>query len=124
MNKSFLVMLLILVLLSGCAGKKPDDISEAHYKYGLKALEIVDNYLDFESTAKEAHTEMQKLIKEREGLPETDIKNPHHAKNTAVESQISTLSAQLLWLDLDRGSYDTLLEKRNDLAEKLNEKKR
>lgn len=117
--------LLLIVLLSGCGqDKQPKDISEPHYKYGLKALEIVDSYLDFDTTSKEAKTTIEALISEKGNLPETGFEHPNHAKDFSVESKVSLLDYSLLNADLGKGSYDDILNKRNTLANLLNIKER
>ena len=119
----FCVLVMALVL-TGCSEGKPSNISEAHYKYGLKALEIVDEYLDFNITAKNAREKIDALTNESDSLPKTEFKSPDHAKNFGVESGVTLLSYELLKIDTGSGSYDDLLEQRNELAELLNEKKR
>jgi|GEM_PF-4968654 len=117
-------ILILALVLTGCGKGKPNDISEAHYKYGLKALEIADEYLDFNTTAKIARIKIEALTKEKDSLPKTEFKSPDHAKNTSVESKVTLLSYDLLQIDTGSGSYDDLLKRRNELAEILNEKKR
>lgn len=117
-------ILILALVLTGCSKGKPNDISEAHYKYGLKALEIVDEYLDFNITAKNAREKIDALTNESDSLPKTEFKSPDHAKNSGVEHEVTMLSYELLKIDNGSGTYDDLLEQRNELAELLNEKKR
>lgn len=119
------ICLLFVVLLSGCSQeKRPDNISESHYKYGLKALEIIDSYLDFDSTSKETKKLMAVLVSEKDNLPETEFEHPNHAKNFSVESKITILDYDLLKADLEEGMYDVILSNRNKLAKLLNKKER
>jgi len=128
-RKSLFIVILILASLTlhACGqGKeqKPENISEAHYNYGLKALEIVDSYLDFDSTSEEAQEKMDALIKEQGNLPETEFKDANHLKNSNVEHHITMLSYSLSKVSYGKGTYDDVLSKRNDLAKVLNEKDR
>ena len=51
----FIVSMALLVLLfANCSGR-PADISEETYKAGSKAIEIVDNYLDYNLSKDDAY---------------------------------------------------------------------
>lgn len=126
MNKRFFLILTVFaLLLSGCSqDKKPANMSESHYKYGLKALEIIDSYLDFDNNSKETRKMIEALIEEKDILPESEFKDPNHAKNFGIESKIIILGHELLMIDTGSGSYEDLLDKRNELAKMVNKKGR
>lgn len=126
-RKSFIIIALVLVILmlSSCSKeKKPEGMSEAHYSYGLKALEIVDSYLDFDTTSGEAREDLEVLISEQDNLPETEFKHPEHLKNFSIEHCVNMLEYNLFKADLEGGAYENVLEERNELAELLNRKER
>lgn len=110
-----LCIVLILGILAGCGGKsgKPDNMSEAYYQFGLRVLEITDNYLSMKTDARTAYNSIDDL-KENADLPES------FGSDTYADSVVET-SVSLLTVRLNAGDYDGILETRNSLAEKLNE---
>lgn len=121
----FIVCLFALLSCLGCsADGKPTDISEGHYNYGIRALEIADGYLDFEVTAESAFESMELLVSEAAVLPTSEFGDVSHEKNSAVEHHVTMMSHDLMAAKFDKGSYDDLLEERNQLAEVVGKPKR
>ena len=79
-----ILFVILLILLCGCESK-PGDISEQHYNYGMKALEIADQYLDYKMTADEAASALNELLKREDELPEAEFGDKNHANNYHVE---------------------------------------
>ena len=115
-----------ITFLSGCGGGKPNDVSDQHYQYALKAIEIADGYLDFDLTVDEAYAEISELEERKEELPDGKVGDKTHAKDFSIESNVSMLSSALVrgYLDLDTDIYDDVLERRNSLAKAIGEKTR
>ena len=100
-NKRFIALMcavLILVGLVGCGEKSPIEKAQA------KAVEIGEQYLDFEITAKEAK-EMLNSIK----VPETDGYGQSY-----LEADISALSFNIAYGD----SYEDIAERVDRIASK------
>ena len=122
-------MICIILLVSICAchnyGVKPDDISNAHYEFGKKALDIVDQYMDGRISAETARDRLDHLYNYGDhDLPETEFGDPMHRKNFSVEGTVWFLKIEMSSIAFGTGSESELLDKRNDLAEDLNEKLR
>ena len=115
-----------ITFLSGCGGGKPNDVSDQHYQYALKAIEIADGYLDFDLTADEAYAEISELEERKEDLPDGKVGDKTYVKDFSIESNVSILSSALLrgYLDLDINIYNDVLESRNTLAKAIGEKTR
>lgn len=120
------IAILIAVALS-CTktGVKPDDVSDEHYSYGKRALDIIDQYLDDKIDASTADKRIDNLIdSERYKLPETLVGDKANIKGLDIEYNVVSCSIILSNINYGTGSQDDLLEHRNKIAEALNEKKR
>lgn len=117
---------LLIALLTGTkTGVKPDDVSNEHYSYGKRALDIIDQYLDNAIDAKTAAKQLDNLIdSEWDDLPETPVSDKTHINGFDIEQNV--VSCYLIMTDINygTGSQDELLKHRNEIAEILNEKKR
>ena len=127
MKRQILTILsvILLIFLCGCESK-PGDISEQHYNYGIKALEIADQYLDYKMTADEAASALNELLKREDELPETEFGDTNHANNYHVE-----INTYLICRNIERQSYsadtetfNSIKETRNSIARALGEKER
>ena len=127
--KRLLALALALLLplsFASCEEKKPKDISDQHYSYGKKALEITDRYLDFEITAFEAVDELEALIAREDELPKTEYGEKNHLKNYYTE-----LDTLLVFWRIQDARYHAspetssdILELRNSLAKNIGCSKR
>ena len=126
------VLVIAAVLLFGEHSKgKPDDISSQHYQYALKAIEYVDQYLDYEISVYEAYTLLNEL-KYQSALPETEHGDATYYKNYVVEFNVWGIKNDLFRMYSDSildssdstDYYDEILESRNEIAEIVGEKKR
>ena len=118
--KSLIVLIITVLTLSACGSPK---VSEDHLKYGQKALSIVDDYLNFNINAKEAHDKMFELTMRSYDLPdEVGTENFHN--NLEVESSSRSMNTCLSSLSLSIDVDDNLQElkkERNRLAEAIGE---
>lgn len=116
----------ILVLFCACSSEaRPENISDKHYQYGCKALDIVDQYLDNIIDAETAVTRLDNLQRlDGSTLPETESVDPAHFNNTRIEMDTTQISHELLMIKIGTGLQSKLLEDRNRLAEDLGMKKK
>lgn len=122
MLKRLLIILIAALMLAAC---KPSDIDDEYYKYGMKALEIVDSYLDFEINANEAYEQMNELFGREETLPDNEIGNDNFLKNLDVKSAVFNINIDLRALTREYGDHqedhEELKRNRNKLADALGE---
>lgn len=129
MKKSIMILIAFAILISLCAcnsyGTKPDDVSQAHYEYGKKALDIADQYLDGRISAEDADRRLGNLYDYGRGdLPETEYGDTTHFKNFTVEHNVVMLQLEVSSIAFGTGSESEFIGFRNDLAKALNERKR
>lgn len=118
--KSLIVLIIAVLTLSACGSPK---VSEAHLNYGKKALSIVDSYLSFDITAKEARQQTLELYLRSDELPdEAGTENFHN--NLEVESAVSSIDSCLSNLSIgidEKENLKNLKKERNRLAEAIGE---
>lgn len=124
MKRIIPIIAIFLLLCSACGSRGGADLSDAHYNYGVKAVEIADEYLDFSISAEEAHNKIAELSGSKDILPDTEYGDSQHAGNSSIEHDVTMLSHELLMIWTGDGSYDDLLDIRNSLAETVGEKER
>ena len=108
-----LALVLLFSLLSACSSTKYP-MTEQHEKYGKKALEIVDAYLDFEITIEEADARLDSL----RGASDT-LSNGTDAESTGnkmVVGEVNNLYFAINLLKLNGRTSSDILELRNRLA--------
>ena len=127
---SLILVISMLLLCSACSGGKPDDITEAHYEYGLKVLEITDKYLTGELSAAATSDELNDFTEEnRYKLPSGGLYDDMiesypvyielRLETTAITEESITASLQG---DELQDQLMSILELRNIVAGYLNEK--
>lgn len=121
-----LSLLLLFSLLSACASPKYA-MTEQHEKFGRKALEIADAYLDFEISAEEAYQKLSDLYDAKDTLPEGT--SDQKTGNVLVESEVFLLQSAFYGAKMKNSGFATavgsdVLERRNTLAETLGVKAR
>lgn len=121
------LLLSITTLLLGCNGgasgsTKPDNVSDQHYRYALKAIEIADGYLDYEITAADAYLQISDLLDREDELPESEFADDDYR----IESSTWRLRWEIVHAIDDASSeiYNKIVEYRNEIAEIIGEKKR
>lgn len=119
MKKIILVILVSFFILVGC---RPKNVRDIVYKGGLKTLEVIDSYLDYEIEADKAYDELVNIsdrLNEIQNLSSNEV---------IITVNISILRADMLFKKIDtiseRKSFSDIVDMRNELAEQLGKKKR
>lgn len=117
---------LLLSLLSACSSPQ-FPMTEQHEKFGRKALEIADAYLDFEITADEAYQKISDIYDAKDSLPEGT--SDQKTGNLLVESDVFLLESAFWAVKVKNSGLATavdsdVLGRRNKLAETLGLKTR
>lgn len=123
----FLAIVLFVSLISACSGKPKFAMTEQHEKFGRKALEIADAYLDFEISLDDAYKKIDDLYNAKSTLPEGT--KEQSTGNLLIESDVFSLqsafwSARAKSSGLATAVDSDILGSRNDLAELLGAKSR
>lgn len=53
--------ILVMILLSSCGNKIPDELSEETYNYGIKVVDATEKYLDADATIRETSDRVDTL---------------------------------------------------------------
>lgn len=121
----FTLITCLIVTLVGCTSTH---VSNQHLNYGKKAIEIVDQYLDFEISIEEAYAKIEELVDRRDELPDTDYDDPTYFNNFWIEEYTFSISMNLFQLAYEIGSeteqMEYLLANRNEIAEYIGVQKR
>lgn len=128
MKKFIIFGIIIVLLLSACSSTKYP-MTEQHEKWGRKALEIADAYLDFEISLEEADEKISSLAGSESALPK-DANKEESNGNLIVRTEVSRLDLAFSRAVLKNkgiavapGSPD-IIAARNSLAEILGVKAR
>ena len=115
-------VLIIVTLHNGVA----NNLNEQYFQYALQAIEIADQYLDYKITATEAAIMIESLRQRESELPSIDSDDDNYFVHRGITSDVMYLSHDLQIPQFDPSSekYNDILERRNELAEVIGEKKR
>lgn len=123
---AFVVAAVIGLVINKSGSKAATNVSNKAISVGTRAVQVADDYLDSTVSAAIARAETERLCDEisyvRDFSPEEYLKNG----DSTVYTYLLSLSYSLLSVDVDNTpeSYDRVLQKRNDLSEKVGIKKR
>ena len=115
-------------MLCGCSSN-PEDVTEETYRTGKNALEAIDQYLDGEITAEDAHDKLDLYYDILDGHSDTldETGNDYKLFSNCHSVQTNCMSASYAITKIDAGSSDgmeALIESRNDIAEIIGESER
>ena len=123
---AFILVLAILLSFTGCSGSgKPDDMNEEVYKQGLIVIDVCDDYIDGKISDDNALIEIEKAYNRIEKYKDDE--------NSSVTDYVTCVHISLMIIAFDlisineKSYYENkneILESRNILAERLNEKTR
>lgn len=120
---STLAVLLATCLLLCSCGKKTKCSGQA-VSVGKSAIEAADDYLDSNQSAHDALDRLDELKEKMEYVDSEDASKPTHSADYSVSSDLVLLSHEITFDSIDHDRYDKILEKRNDIAKTIGEKKR
>lgn len=120
--KKILNVLLVcmLMFISGCGEKRPDDVPEAVYNDGVKAIEVFDKYWDAQISAEDAKERLENISDRRPYQIEQeypDATGMEEVNILKVYQYIDSMAYSIMFT-----TEEGALEKRNELAEVLNKK--
>lgn len=112
------IILALVIIIILTKNMKPSRMSEEVYNLGLSALNIADEFLDNKRTADEAYLKLDYMYSRLEELDDTDA--------FLVHTDILILSHKISDFDSSFSSttIQDVVQKRNELADRLNQKKR
>ena len=128
MKKLFAILCLATALLCGCSST-PEGVTEETYRTGKNALEAIDQYLDGEITADEAHDKLDMyyeiLDEHSDSLDETEGDFKLSANCSSVQRDCMTASYSITKINSGiSGGTESLLDSRNNIAEIIGEPER
>ncbi len=110
------IAVIVVFVLLPLSSRNPVDTQ--HEKFGRKAVEIADSFLDFEISAQEAYSQIIDLYYAKSAMPEVSKNDKYYKGNDSVETEVFLLSC-----DLGDAYYKSdasgVLSSRNKLAETL-----
>jgi len=119
--KKLIVVLIVAALLisslAGCSSTK-FKMDSQHLKYGEKALEYLDSFLDFDISLSELDEKFDSLYSAIDSLPSVSKDDECYYGNYFVESKVTNLHFHLSLASYKNNSSE-ILQRRNDLAEIL-----
>ena len=120
-----LVLVIVLTIFTACGEGKPTNISDDHYEFGCKVVDIIDQYMDNTIDADTAYTRIGNLIRtDKDKLPETEFGDPTHAAGSTVELYTVLVWNELSSIDYGTGSQQELKDYRNKIADAVGRKSR
>lgn len=127
MKKTIILLCVLLLCFSLCGCQKEENnISEQHYQYGAKAIEIADQYIDYKLTAAEAYEQLEDLYHRVEELPETEFEDEAYLNNSQVETYTLLLDTAMMNAKYKTSSntLDDIYSYRNTIAKAIGEETR
>lgn len=128
MKRSFfsgiLVILALAIILSGCSGGTK--ASNKAVSVGKQAVSVADDYLDGKLTYDEADEKLDELSDEMDYVDDMKQGDKNKAADFSIQANIVRLSSGI-FNDSISGTdetYDSVVDTRNSLADKVGEKKR
>ena len=110
-RRIYILAILITILLIGCEGKKPDNLSTGTYNACKKIIECTDEYIRMDITYKE--------FSERYDEAKSRMED-NTVEDTVARSQATSLMVMVSTNNLSsKTSIDDIIEKRNEFAEYL-----
>lgn len=128
MKKLFAILCLTAALLCGCSST-PEGVTEETYRTGKNALTAIDQYLDGEITADEAHDKLdtyyEVLDEHSDTLDTTGDDFKLSANCSTVMRNCMTASYSITKIKSGvSGGTEALLDSRNNIAEVIGESER
>lgn len=113
--------------LSACKEKSEEpNISNQHIQYSKRLIEIADQYIDYDITAKEAHNKIDDLEKRSAEITDADPGTEDYFAGCTIQNCMWNIELAINRSDFSPSteSVNDILEQRNKLAELIGEDKR
>jgi hypothetical protein len=121
----FIGLIVFLLLFNRDNVNKPKHLSQAVYKNGIEAVNIIDNVLDGKKDTDTAYEELEKLYDRTYIIEKRDLEeNSYPLYCEQIYLFILEAKTHMYIYELNSNNYEELVEIRNNLAEELNIKKR
>ena len=117
MKKLFCLALAFVLILSACE-KSMFPVDDQHKKYGNKAIEIADQFLDFDISINEAYEKLKALEKSASSMPSVDKDSKYYDGNKFVENRVEILVSGALLATI-KDDTSQIVDYRNAIAEIL-----
>ena len=111
MRKKILLISICALLLVGCGGGKPSDVSQEMYDVAVYTVKATDLYLDGEVSAEDTYDKIDSL-----SIPEADL----ISEDFVIDSSILSLKTSLLGVDIGSHNLSDVKAARNELADLIN----
>lgn len=112
------IVVFIFLIVRSPAGKQPDGMSNDVYKLGINALNITDAYLNGEMDTGEAVKKLDNISGQLEKIDSLD------ALTVKVDITLIRIAIESIERTFSSTTRNDIIENRNNLAEKLNQKQR
>ena len=121
MKKALFIIsvLLCTMLFSSCGENKEINVSEQHIQYGQRALEIADQYIDYEISASKAYEMLESLADREAELPDISPSDKNRSGNSNVETYTFLLKCEIS-LSVNNPTdekYSSIIKHRNAIAD-------
>lgn len=122
MKKIVLIFVALALFLAACSTVTfPAD--DQHKKYGQKAIEIADQFLDFDISIDEAYKKLEALKKAESSLPSVEKDSKYYDGNKFIVNRVEILEMKAFLATMKDDTSD-ILDARNAIAEILGVSKR
>lgn len=122
MKKLVVLFLAAVMLLAACSVAK-FPVDDQHKKYGQKAIEIADQFLDFDISIDEAYKKLAALKKAESSLPSVEKDSKYYDGNKFIVNRVEILE-MTAFLATTKDDTSGILDARNSIAEILGVSKR
>lgn len=122
MKKLVVLILAAVMLLAACSVAK-FPVDDQHKKYGQKAIEIADQFLDFDISIDEAYKKLEALKKAESSLPSVEKDSKYYDGNKFIVNRVEILE-MTAFLATMKDDTSGILDARNAIAEILGVSKR
>lgn len=121
----FVIGIFLALISASSCGTENRTASAKAISIGEQVLETVDGYLDGTISYDRSKEKINSLLTDMNYLDDQTTENDHCIADKSIRTSISSISTSLTYDNFknDSDSYDRLLEHRNNLAEKIGEKK-
>lgn len=124
MRKTICILLVLCTVLAFAAcsnsGQPKVKMGDEYYQLGIKALRVIDGYLDSTVSSEDAAASLNSIYRDLERLPDIDFSGDTYVGDTGVQTKLFLISLEFGKSHSSGGvSYSDILDLRDDLADLL-----